>query len=47
MRPVAEGLAEVWGTDTLSAIASNGNFSFRGLTKEFNKLLFMYPIRVP
>ena len=47
VRPVAEGLAEVWGTDTLSAIASNGNFSFRGLTKEFNKLLFKYPIRVP
>ena len=47
VRPVAEGLAEVWGTDTLSAIASSGNFSFRGLTKEFNKLLFKYPIRVP
>jgi predicted unusual protein kinase regulating ubiquinone biosynthesis (AarF/ABC1/UbiB family) len=47
VRPVAEGLREVWGTDTLTAIASNGNFSFRGLTKEFNKLLFKYPIRVP
>jgi len=47
VRPVAEGLAEVWGPGTLSAIASAGNFSFRGLTKEFNKLLFKYPIRVP
>ena len=47
VEPVAMGLREVWGADTLSAIASDGNFSFRGLTKEFNKLLFQYPIRVP
>ena len=47
VKPVAEGLQEVWGADTLTNIASNGNFSFRGLTKEFNKLLFKYPIRVP
>lgn len=47
VRPVAEGLAEVWGEGALAEIASAGNFSFRGLTREFNKLLFKYPIRVP
>ena len=47
VQPVAEGLAEVWSADALSNIASSGSFSFRGLTKEFNKLLYKYPIRVP
>ena len=47
VKPVAEGLQEVWGEGALAEIASAGNFSFRGLTREFNKLLFKYPIRVP
>ena len=45
--PVAEGLAEVWGDEALQSLASAEKFSFRGLTREFNKLLFKYPIRVP
>lgn len=44
---VAEGLAEVWGKEMLQEIAGAQNFSFRALTREFNKLLFKYPIRVP
>ena len=45
--PVAQGLQEVWGNGALLEIASAENFSFRGLTREFNKLLYRYPIRVP
>lgn len=45
--PVAEGLAQVWGDEALQSLASAEKFSFRGLTREFNKLLFEYPIRVP
>mmetsp|Transcript_2517 Transcript_2517/g.9030 ORF Transcript_2517/g.9030 Transcript_2517/m.9030 type:complete len:753 (-) Transcript_2517:476-2734(-) len=44
---VALGLQEVWGEDALEQLAGTNGFSFRGLTKEFNKLLFKYPIRVP
>ena len=44
---VALGLQEVWGDDALEQLAGTNGFSFRGLTKEFNKLLFKYPIRVP
>lgn len=44
---VAMGLQEVWGEDALEQLAGTNGFSFRGLTKEFNKLLFKYPIRVP
>ena len=47
IEPVAKGLQEVWGDGALANMASMGNFSFRGLTREFNKLLFQYPIRVP
>lgn len=45
--PVAEGLADVWGDEALQSLASTEKFSFRGLTREFNKLLYDYPIRVP
>jgi len=45
--PVAEGLADVWGDEALQSLASTETFSFRGLTREFNKLLYEYPIRVP
>ena len=45
--PVAEGLADVWGDEALQSLASAEKFSFRGLTREFNKLLYDYPIRVP
>ena len=45
--PVAEGLADVWGDEALQSLASTEAFSFRGLTREFNKLLYEYPIRVP
>lgn len=45
--PVAEGLADVWGDEALESLASTEAFSFRGLTREFNKLLYEYPIRVP
>ena len=31
----------------LGEMAATGNFSFRGLTREFNKLLYLYLIRVP
>ena len=45
--PVAEGVADVWGDEALQSLASTEKFSFRGLTREFNKLLYDYPIRVP
>jgi len=43
--PIAKALRETWA-ETLN---ENGlvNFSFRTLTDQFNKLLFLYPIRVP
>ena len=44
--PVAEGLADVWGDEALESLASTEAFSFRGLTREFNKLLYEYRIRV-
>ena len=37
---VALGLQEVWGDDALEQLAGTNGFSFRGLTKDFNKLLF-------
>ena len=47
VKPIAEGLADAWSGELLGEMAATGNFSFRGLTREFNKLLYLYPIRVP
>ena len=47
VKPIAEGLAQAWSGEMLGEMAATGNFSFRGLTREFNKLLYLYPIRVP
>jgi len=45
VKPIAGALQEAWGV----SLRADGlaDFSFRNLTNQFNKLLFLYPIRVP